>query len=563
MKKFLISILALALTLTAVGASAATEDEQWPIPNEPAFGHHSMLIDDGDLNGTAFSYLTMHEGNNDLLCSSLTEEKCKTAPYGNYRAFLPQCSGATDVDCIESLVAINQSGKVLPGTLAAYTYDNKHPTEFTGDGNLTSLHASDPSIWSIPGAAHAFGDEYVLLVSLSNAIDRSRDLSSGASFAINLFPISRYATGFTNPDSNGFANYPRCFQKEESNGRLFVACGSGAQEFGNYRCAAKMIEKATCLLRHAFPTDIRFKVTVRLKTEPAAMLHGRLQDPAIEITKTLNSTKISVEAGSVRVPILYSGGQWDTLPQEIKDYWDKCLNPRTCGFSSRQASGNVMTDPHQRNIQDYAESYGERVLAIVPIFAKSVEDKAIAAPSSWNIKTLSKEQMQSSANCFKSGTGFIGVVTTNSTTYSEGPPKFVDGTLTYKVASLHYLGNGDVFKGTYNLVLRSDVARCLYGFSNAPISATISVISADGQSQVATTVVNEKKNWLYLSANAFTFSSPTIKVKLTQEDEAPAVTPSTKPAPIAKQTITCTKGKTIKKVTGTNPKCPSGYKKKG
>jgi len=33
-------------------------------------------------------------------------------------------------------------------------------------------------------------------------------------------------------------------------------------------------------------------------------------------------------------------------------------------------------------------------------------------------------------------------------------------------------------------------------------------------------------------------------------------------APAAKKTITCIKGKTIKKVTGTNPKCPTGYKLK-
>jgi hypothetical protein len=33
-------------------------------------------------------------------------------------------------------------------------------------------------------------------------------------------------------------------------------------------------------------------------------------------------------------------------------------------------------------------------------------------------------------------------------------------------------------------------------------------------------------------------------------------------AVIAKKTITCVKGKTTKKVTGTNPKCPTGYKLK-
>ena len=31
---------------------------------------------------------------------------------------------------------------------------------------------------------------------------------------------------------------------------------------------------------------------------------------------------------------------------------------------------------------------------------------------------------------------------------------------------------------------------------------------------------------------------------------------------IKKSTITCTKGKTTKKVAGLNPKCPTGYKKK-
>jgi hypothetical protein len=30
----------------------------------------------------------------------------------------------------------------------------------------------------------------------------------------------------------------------------------------------------------------------------------------------------------------------------------------------------------------------------------------------------------------------------------------------------------------------------------------------------------------------------------------------------SKVSITCTKGKMVKKVTGANPKCPAGYKKK-
>jgi len=59
-------------------------------------------------------------------------------------------------------------------------------------------------------------------------------------------------------------------------------------------------------------------------------------------------------------------------------------------------------------------------------------------------------------------------------------------------------------------------------------------------------------------------------VKLSQEVSAPAPaasptpTPSavTKPAAAKKTSITCIKGKTTKKVTAVNPKCPTGYKKK-
>jgi hypothetical protein len=75
-----------------------------------------------------------------------------------------------------------------------------------------------------------------------------------------------------------------------------------------------------------------------------------------------------------------------------------------------------------------------------------------------------------------------------------------------------------------------------------------------------------------LSANNFTFSDPTIRIKLTQEkvvakptpSATPVATPSATPskAAVKKITITCIKGKTKKVVTGTQPVCPAGYKKK-
>ena len=110
--------------------------------------------------------------------------------------------------------------------------------------------------------------------------------------------------------------------------------------------------------------------------------------------------------------------------------------------------------------------------------------------------------------------------------------------------------------------MRSDVARCLYKFTNAPIQASISIAYESGERQIATKVVNERDGWLYLGAYNFTFSSPTIQVKLSQESPKSSPSPELKPNAVKKTTITCLKGKLTKKVTAVNPKCPSGYKKR-
>ena len=141
------------------------------------------------------------------------------------------------------------------------------------------------------------------------------------------------------------------------------------------------------------------------------------------------------------------------------------------------------------------------------------------------------------------------------------------------MASPHFDSQGKLQIGTYDLAIRSDVARCLYSFTDAPVQASLSIVYADGgEGQKATTVVSEKSGWLTLSAKGFTYSSPTVKVKLTQEKastpvvtatSSPTATPSTSIVPTTskKKSITCVKGQLSKKVVAVSPKCPKGYKK--
>jgi hypothetical protein len=168
--------------------------------------------------------------------------------------------------------------------------------------------------------------------------------------------------------------------------------------------------------------------------------------------------------------------------------------------------------------------------------------------------------------CSADKTKLHGMVVTNAPIYENGPPEFKDGSLNYRVAGIHNNIDGTEFKGRYTYIVRSDTARCYYGFSNAPIEARVEVVSANSSNQVASVLVSEKDGFLKLQADNFTFSSPTIKMKFSQTSETKPVTPAVAtPVEVpAKKilSITCIKGKVTKKISGVSPKCPIGYKKK-
>jgi len=168
--------------------------------------------------------------------------------------------------------------------------------------------------------------------------------------------------------------------------------------------------------------------------------------------------------------------------------------------------------------------------------------------------------------CSADKTKLHGLVVTNAPITEQGPPEFRDGSLNYRVAGIHKNVDGSDFQGRYTYIVRSDTARCYYGFSKAPIQASVQVISSNNSSQVASVIVAERDGFIKLQADNFTFSSPTIKIKL-EQPSATVPTPLATQAPLAKpvtktSTLTCVKGKTIKKVTGINPRCPAGYVKK-
>jgi hypothetical protein len=189
-----------------------------------------------------------------------------------------------------------------------------------------------------------------------------------------------------------------------------------------------------------------------------------------------------------------------------------------------------------------------------------IGDKSTADISRWMLRSMSDGELAGASSCFANRSQLNGLLMTNATQYSAGPPTFdrAAGSLEYKVAAPHYTSGGSTFLGTYDLVMRSTVARCLYGFTNAPLNVSISVVDNDGSNSVATKVVSERDGWLRIAAYGFGFSAPTIKVQMTQEQ--PPVAKPSNTTTVKRTTITCRKGKTIRKVTAIKPSCPKGWK---
>jgi hypothetical protein len=89
----------------------------------------------------------------------------------------------------------------------------------------------------------------------------------------------------------------------------------------------------------------------------------------------------------------------------------------------------------------------------------------------------------------------------------------------------------------------------MYNFTKAPIEVKVTITADDGEIQIATTNWSESEGVSRLTISNFHFSSPKIQVSFTQKKNL-------------QTTISCVKGKSVKKASGPHPKCPAGYKAK-
>lgn len=568
---FLITLISITFSVLTPAFSDVQEDEQWLTPDRYEAGFQGIVVSDILNSFQMYSMLVAHSNypvqGSSYLCKSSVAPNCASAPELNYNAVLGACIDSRTMDCISSLQSINPTGKTDSADFVT-EINPDHVNRYLGDPSLKIPDGAEPSIWNLPSAPHIGGIQYAIVSGLAGGTNRSTP-KPPTEFYAYIIPVEKVTTGFIGAFKDGFSyTYPQCVQKSTNElGQAQIGCrGSFDSGVGNpkRKCVLMLENGPDCYVQRPFPANFSYTLNFKLKENLNGWLHGRLLDPNISIkVQSGVGTNISITAKPMNIPIFYYGDKYENLPQELKDAY--AIKPNLSkGGSYGRICCEYNPDPKLRNATSTPWSYGDDSIDEMKKWLTVAGDKSVASPSTWSVRTLSSSADLTMTRCFVDGDGLKGLVTTNSTTYSDGPPKYVDSELQYRVASPHYSSTGVENRGSYNLLIRNDVAKCLYGFSDKPIRATVMVTKSDGEaSNVATEILSMNSGWLKLSAKNFTFSDPTIRIKLTQDAaiETPIVAAPIKMTP-SKISITCVKGYKKKVVTGTKPVCPSGYKKK-
>jgi hypothetical protein len=150
--------------------------------------------------------------------------------------------------------------------------------------------------------------------------------------------------------------------------------------------------------------------------------------------------------------------------------------------------------------------------------------------------------------------GSNGVCSLSTPIWNETEKSF-----TWQVAAPHFAPDGTSLNyGFYKAVIPFEDAALLWGLTNPQDAVTaldVTIVTEAGGSSAALANISAKNNKIIIDVSGFQYSRPKLKVAL-KKGWKPKTTM------LNKTTITCTMGKSVKKITAVKPTCPKGYKKK-
>lgn len=572
---FLSLVLSSILNMNSGSAGIGDEGDYWGMQARGITGTMAISSQPALLSFLSDEYIvTKSEVKGVKLCGSFPSSDCPTSQFTRFVTPFGMCKDFK-TDCIEEVFA-ESDGKKLEVKFVRY-FPESTETKFSGNEEVNLPSSATTFLISIPGAAHAEGDLYLVSAGISG---ERRPIDTA--FAVNAMEVAIWPVKIIK------GNYPKSFQSlnPKDYSALGVWTGGGSQ-------CGKTVQTTgdECAVQVEFPENLTLGLTIRLKTQVSGWLEGRMANADASIARNQFGEQIVTVSGKpVSIPALFGWVKKVEMPENLRKYYES-LDP----FWRHMGGGLPCLTSDLCLPKDFTGwlrggSFSEPGMKELSLWLPILNDKAATMESSWYFKSVNANIVE---RCAPADGTVTGLVTTNATIYLPGPPTFDSSqqSLDYKVLAPHFRPDGDEFRGTYDLIIDAQVARCIYGYSSAPISASISLISESGINQVVASQVSEKNGFLRMSVQGFTFSNPTLRVKLkqaSQDSKLPSnpskVSPSGKGLKtircfnksedfvtstkcpsgynfVIERTITCKNGSSIRKVLGQQPVCPRGYKK--
>lgn len=464
------------------------------------------------------------------LCTGLDDPTCAPSDWAEIYAesAVGYCASADDFNCVESLEVIGPDG-----VSQSARYQRGFP-EWQGVPEFNQGEVFMPAGGSVPLWEYDTpqGTAQILSVGMTHTVFRPNagrwaPATTQKLFSFGLRPIviERRPT----------IPKPTLVEREDQTTGATKVYVDGLYHPAAIDCAA--IDLGECALDADFPTDYRYRVSLRLRDESAMYLNGAVDQPIVYSEKIAGGHRFTIEAAPM--PVLGLAG-WIPKSQVPRALVDQVF--AELGFN------------YNWDVDVYAQSFhglgrgGEQALAWLKALLPYFGDRASFTVDAWYLENTPTLGRYTNRCVDKSNGEFIGIVSSNATAYTGDPPSYdaARSTLSYEVAAPHYLPDGEsLARGRYSISMNAEFVKCLLGVDKVPSVARVELTYPDGEASAATLALKQDKNWLRLTYENFTFSNPTVSVKFPAE-------------------LTCVKGKGKKKKTKTvvSFSCPKGWKAK-
>jgi hypothetical protein len=450
----------------------------------------------------------------------------------SFQAVLEPCSRITKIDmnyttCIET-VSFRKSGTSTWQSATLSKVQLGEPTTTIVKGNIVvgpMKYSGDPdfrpggdkaTLWSMPGSPHSAGKDYLLRTRLLGSTNTYGQFT----FKSELIPVSY-------PSNNGVVTQDKLLVEEFPKG---------------------------------FEYKVRLRMGVFIKTL-TGWFFGRMTNPTIDRNGPEGYLEITGEPAFVPIGIT------SDVPVSSADAY---FDPIWCAEVRAKTSGPCGSINRLYNKAfTFTNEEGSDPASLGRWESAPGGVRTVATLSSWSLDSSFFYQMTSDTSatkCMMDVYGysayariFQGAVFSNATMFQTSPPEWdaTNNSFVFKVASPHLDEKGVANKGFYTLYIPTELAKCRWGDAVSSARAEVQIINSDGKTSITTLAATTEDGNFRFNIAGFGYSSPTIKIRMGKDIKAPIAEVVTQKS-IA---IKCVKGKTVKKVVGVKPVCPSGYKK--